>query len=114
MKWEQTFTERATLVLVGWFIGWFCAGVIALLTLTGCWTSHAVEPLAPVTYKPQTRRWECERIESVAGEVPAQADLAECVDGEPDDYWRCSAHKYEDEARALRDWSLTARAVCGQ
>lgn len=33
---EPTFTERATLVLVGWFIGWFCAGVLALLTIGGC------------------------------------------------------------------------------
>lgn len=110
---EPTFTERATLVLVGWFIGWFCAGVLALLTFGGCWTSAPPPASEPVHVRaPKPHAWSCDNLRSVSGNLPPTTDLSECVWGESDDYWRCASHKFDDEARALRNWAMTALGVC--
>lgn len=110
---EPTFTERATLVLVGWFIGWFCAGVLALLTFAGCWTSVPPPASEPVHVRaPKPHAWSCDNLRSVSGNLPPTTDLSECVWGDSDDYWRCASHKFDDEARALRNWAMTALGVC--
>ena len=110
---EPTFTERATLVLVGWFIGWFCAGVLALLTFAGCWTSVPPPVSEPVHVRaPRPHAWSCDNLRSVSGNLPPTTDLSECVWGDSDDYWRCASHKFDDEARALRNWAMTALGVC--
>jgi len=110
---EPTFTERATLVLVGWFIGWFCAGVLALLTFAGCWTGEPPPVSEPVHVRaPKPHRWSCDNLRSVSGNLPPTTDLSECVWGDSDDYWRCASHKFDDEARALRNWAMAALGVC--
>ena len=110
---EPTFTERATLVLVGWFIGWFCAGVLALMTFGGCWTGDPPPVSEPVHVRQsKPHAWSCDNLRSVAGNLPPTTDLSECVFGDTDDYWSCASHKFDDEARALRSWAFTALGVC--
>ena len=110
---EPTFTERATLVLVGWFIGWFCAGVLALMTIGGCWTGDPPPVSEPVHVRQsKPHAWSCDNLRSVAGNLPPTTDLSECVFGDTDDYWSCASHKFDDEARALRSWAFTALGVC--
>lgn len=115
MTWQQppTQTERATLFLLGWIVGWFCAGALAMLTLVGCWTSTPqVSAPEPRTIRVQTRSWSCDNLRSVAGNLPPVTDLAPCVEGDADDYWYCAGRKLEEEARALRSWAFTALGVC--
>lgn len=113
MKFDQTDAEHAALVLVGWVLGWMCAGALALLTFGGCWTGDpppVSEPIHVRQSKPH--RWSCDNLRTVSGDLPPPTDLSECVWGDWDQYWNCASHKYDDEARALRSWALTALGVC--
>ena len=112
-RWEPSEAANAGAFLVGWVLGWFCAGVLALLTFAGCWTSVPPPVSEPVHVRaPKPHAWSCDNLRSVSGNLPPTTDLSECVWGESDDYWRCASHKFDDEARALRNWAMTALGVC--
>lgn len=114
MRWESDFTWRDNggAFFAGWVYGMLSALAYVLL-MGGCWVGDPPPVSEPVHVRQsKPHAWSCDNLRSVAGNLPPTTDLSECVWGESDDYWRCASHKFDDEARALRNWAMTALGVC--
>ena len=112
MTGDDNYYERSWAIYTGWVFGMLTA-LAWILLATGCWTGDPPPVSEPVRVSaPRPHRWSCDNLRSVSGNLPPPTDLSECVWGDADSYWNCASHKYDEEARALRSWALTALGVC--
>lgn len=107
--------HRSACVFAGVVYGWLSCLAFVLLC-GGCWRTTDTPPVsAGPTYvirKGNAAERTCEKLTTIAGEIPMGVDFAGCADRDGDDYWYCRSLKLDEHNWTLQRWITTALALC--